>query len=87
MTAYHSIPLIAVLTISSSILASCQKDRADEGGTPPAEAGQTTVPKDAGTGNTEAKGVQSGSGTRSDYKPTTGPAGVEESKKAPQPTR
>ena len=72
-------------------LPSCQKEheinRVDQEATSPSEPGRVTAPKDAGTGNAEAKGVQSGSGTRSDYKPTTGPGGIEESKKAPEPAR
>lgn len=54
--------------------------RADQGTPPLAEP----PVRDAGTGDAAARGTQSGSGTRSDYKPTTGPGGIEESKEQPK---
>lgn len=54
--------------------------RADQS-TPP---GAEPPVRDAGTGNAAARGTQTGSGTRSDYKPTTGPGGIEETKEQPK---
>jgi hypothetical protein len=70
-------------------LSSCNKESApaEAGGGSSSAATHKEPPADAGTGNAEARGVQTGSGTRSDYKPTTGPGGVEETKQAPAPAR
>ena len=75
---------LSVLTMAS---VACNKS--ERSSTPAENSPQSGVtrPLDAGTGNAESKGVQSGSGVRSDYKPTTGPGGIEETKEAPKPAK